>query len=53
MILGLFIESGILLLIGLFLFWKKKKVLGWVFTLASIAGFVLAAFVVYFFPDKI
>jgi hypothetical protein len=53
MILGLFIESGILLLIGLFLFWKKKPLLGWVFTLASLAGFVLALIIIYLFPEKL
>lgn len=53
MIYGLFVVSGLILLLGLFYFWKKKPLLGALFVLASIAGFALGVVVVYLFPDKI
>ena len=53
MIYGLFIVSGLILLFGLYNFWKKKPVLGTLFLLAALAGFGLGIVVVYLFPDKV
>jgi len=53
MILSLFIESGLFFLLGLFFFWKKKPLIGWLFVLIGFLGLVLAASVVYIYPDKI
>lgn len=53
MILTLFVVSALLLVFGLFMFLKRKALLGWFFFLLSVVGFAIASTVIYFFPDKI
>jgi len=53
MIWGLFVVSGLIFLLGIFYFWKKKPLLGTLFVLAALAGFTLGAVVVHLFPGKI
>ncbi|HEY9115758.1 MAG TPA: hypothetical protein VIN10_13750 [Bacteroidales bacterium] len=52
MILSLYIVSGLFALFGLFNFYKKKPVIGWLFVLIGIFGIALAVIVTTLFPDK-
>ncbi len=51
MILSLFIISGLLLLGGIVFFVKRKALLGWMFLLLGIFGFVLAIVVKWLYPE--
>lgn len=53
MILSLFIESGLLFLLGVFFFWKKKPLIGWLFVLVGVLGLIIAVSVVYLYPEKL
>jgi hypothetical protein len=53
MILSLFIESGLFFLLGLFFFFKKKPVIGWLFVLVGILGLMVAVAVISIYPEKI
>jgi len=53
MILSLFIVSCLFALFGLFNFYKKKPIIGWLFVLIGFFGLLLATIVFYLFPDKL
>ncbi len=52
MILTLFIVSGLLVLFGIYSFWKKKGIVGLFSLLAGLLGLALALAVVWFYPEK-
>jgi hypothetical protein len=52
-ILSLFIWSGLFVLLGIWLLMKKKPLLGGLFILIGIFGFVLGFTVTYLYPEKI
>jgi len=45
--------SGLFALFGLFNFYKKKPVIGWLFVIIGIFGIALAIAVTIIFPDKL
>jgi hypothetical protein len=53
MILSLFIWSGLFVLLGLWLLWKKKPLLAGLFILIGILGLALGFTVAYVYPDKL
>jgi hypothetical protein len=53
MIISLYIVSGLFALFGLFSFFKKKPVIGWLFLLIGIFGTALALIVTILFPEKL
>jgi len=52
-ILTLFIISALLLLFGIYSFWRKKAIIGVFSVLVGLLGIALGIAVVCFYPDKL
>lgn len=53
MIIQLFVFAAFFIGFGIFLFFKKKSFLAWMFILAGIVSFVLGYFVVSLYPQTL
>ena len=53
MIYSLFFWSVFFILLGLYFFWKKKPLLGWLFLLVGLMALTVGFAVVTFFPEKL